>query len=397
MKIGPELELLLACAKSRGAHDTAAALRAGALVTRLLSGTFDAGRFAALAERQGLLPLAYRRLRDSSQLSAAPRELSDSLRAKYAHNAARALFLTSELCRVLASFEREGIEAIPYKGPALAVAAYGDASLRQFVDLDILVRPRDVDRATELLAAYGFEPHFKLRNARERETFRRLSYVQLFQRAEDDVAIELHWNVAPRFFNFPLRVERLWEHEGRLALGGRQVRAVAPEMLVLLLCVHGNKDYWLRLEWLTAIDALATRPGFDWPRLIDEAKRHRAMRVLLLGLGLAHELLDTTLPGEVNRMIDATPAVAALADDAKLSMFADEARAPALAGQLRFHTRSKDALRDRLTYCARLALTTTPVDWAALDVPASLSFVHALARPLRLARKYLAAPARRAS
>jgi hypothetical protein len=395
LKIGPELELLLACAKSRGAQNPAAAQETGALAARLLGGPFCADDFAALAERQGLLPLAYRRLRDSSQPAA--RDLSKALRAKYAHNAARSIFLTSELCRVLASFEREGIDAIPYKGPALAVAAYGDASLRQFVDLDILVRPREVMRATELLAGSGFEPHFKLRSERERETFLRLSYVQLFQRAADDVAIELHWNVAPRFFNFPLRAERLWDHDGRVALGGRQVRAVAPELLVLLLCVHGNKDYWLRLEWLAAIDALSTRPGFDWPRLVEEAKRHRAARVLLVGLYLARELLGAAMPGEVNRMIDTTPAVAALADEARRMMFAQEARAPALAGQLRFHTRSKDSLRDRLTYCARLALTTTPVDWAALDVPASLSFVHALARPLRLARKYLVAPARRAS
>jgi hypothetical protein len=78
-------------------------------------------------------------------------------------------------------------------------------------------------------------------------------------------------------------------------------------------------------------------------------------------------------------------------------MFAEVARASTLAEQLRFHTRSKDGVRDRLTYCARFALTTTPVDWGSRDLPPSLSFVHALVRPFRLARKYLFAPARRAS
>lgn len=340
--------------------------------------------------------MAYRRLRDL-HASPAARELSNRLRDKYARNAARCLFLTNELTRVLASFEREGIDAIPYKGPALSVAAYGDPSLRQFVDLDILVRPRDVDRATELLADSGFEPHFKLRDARERETFLRLSYVQLFRRNPEDVAVELHWNVAPRFFGFPLRAERLWEHEGRLPLGGREVRAVAPEMLALLLCVHGNKDFWLRLEWVAAIDALASRDGFDWPRLIDEAKRHRALRVLLVGLRLAEDLLGAPLPAGVERLIGSTPSVVALAEIAKRMMFAEDARLPPLAARLRFHTRSKDRARDRLAYCARLALTTTPVDWRALDLPAPFAFAHALVRPLRLARKYLFAQTRRAS
>jgi hypothetical protein len=249
-----------------------------------------------------------------------------------------------------------------------------------------------------MLVRLGFAPHFKLKNAREEETFLRLSYVQLFQREEDDVAIELHWNVAPRFFNFPLKVERLWEHDGRLALGGRQVRAIAPEMLVLLLCVHGNKDHWLRLEWVASIDALISRQqNFDWSRLIAEAKSGRALRVLLVGLSLANDLLGTKLPDEVRRLIEAAHALDTLCETAKRAMFAEVARASTLAEQLRFHTRSKDCVRDRLTYCARFALTTTPVDWGSRDLPASLSFVHALVRPFRLARKYLFAPARRAS
>ncbi|MDT7542638.1 MAG: hypothetical protein QOE33_2542 [Acidobacteriota bacterium] len=392
MKTGPELELLLACAGASRAQDFESS------AARLLGSSFNPDYFLFLAERQGLLPLAYRRLRDTSSHSIVPFDQLARLKQRYTQNAARCLFLTSELCRVLDVFEGAGIDAIPYKGPALSVAAYGDATLRQFIDLDILVRPCDVKRATEMLVRLGFAPHFKLKNAREEETFLRLSYVQLFQREEDDVAIELHWNVAPRFFNFPVRIERLWEHEGRLALGGRQVRAIAPEMLVLLLCVHGNKDFWLRLEWATAIDALLSRNhDFNWAQLLIEARRYRALRVLLVGLSLANDLLDTKLPDEVTRLIAATPAIATLVETAKHTMFADATPAPTLAEQLRFHTRSKDSVRDRFKYCARLALTTTPVDWETLHLPASLSFVHALLRPLRLARKYLAPSARRAS
>lgn len=396
MQIHRELDLLLACARTRRASDFETNHESLATVAHLAAQPIEPETFIRLAERHGLLPLAYRFLRDTVP-SRAARELANRLKGRYSQNAARCLFLTGELCRVLTSFSRNGIDAIPYKGPALAVAAYGDASLRQFVDLDILVRPCDVKRATEQLAAFGFAPHFKLRNAREEETFLRLSYVQLFQREEDDVAIELHWNVAPRFFNFPLRVERLWDYEGRLLLGGREVRAIAPEMYVLLLCVHGNKDQWLRLEWLVAIDALISRePTFGWSKLLAEAKSHRALRVLLVGLALANDLLGTTLHEEVSRMIEATPAITSLVETAKRTLFDPEPHAPTLAEQLRFHTRSKDTVRDRFVYCTRLALTTTPVDWGSLDLPASLSFVHALARPFRLVRKYIAAPARRA-
>jgi hypothetical protein len=44
---------------------------------------------------------------------------------------------------------------VPFKGPALAVQAYGDLSLRQYDDLDLLIHEADVPRAYQLLIANG--------------------------------------------------------------------------------------------------------------------------------------------------------------------------------------------------------------------------------------------------
>ena len=40
---------------------------------------------------------------------------------------------------------------VPVKGPVLASTAYGDIAMREFVDLDILVRPSDVASAMTIL------------------------------------------------------------------------------------------------------------------------------------------------------------------------------------------------------------------------------------------------------
>jgi hypothetical protein len=57
---------------------------------------------------------------------------------------------------LLESYE---IPAIAYKGPTLAVSAYGNLSLRQFGDLDILVQDRAYERARQLLIKQGFRDH----------------------------------------------------------------------------------------------------------------------------------------------------------------------------------------------------------------------------------------------
>ncbi len=66
------------------------------------------------------------------------------------------ILLTHELQKLLALFADNDVRAVPYKGPALALQLYGNVALRQFSDLDILVHPRDVLRARDLLLAEGY-------------------------------------------------------------------------------------------------------------------------------------------------------------------------------------------------------------------------------------------------
>lgn len=387
----PEIELLLLCARSRQSEAGAAR------VVHLLGAGIDWDAFFALSLRHGVVPLVHRRL-STCFSQYVPEDELNRFRAGYMQNAARNLFLTSELCRILQLFESQGIQAIPYKGPSLAVAAYGDVTLRKFLDLDIIVRPRDVRRATELLRGEGFSPHFELRGAREEDAFLRLSYVQLFTRSDPNIAVELHWNVAPRFYNFPLRVERLWDGDESLQLAGRRVRAIETELLLLLLCVHGNKDLWERLEWLCAIDALLSRTvELDWERLLSEARNHNSTRILLFSLALSKELLGTPLPARIRRKVEDDSALPALCAMVRHKMYEVKWAPAKLAEQLRLHLGSKETWRDRYIYCARLALTTTPVDWAAVSIPPSYSFVHLMIRPFRLLKKHFLSPVRRAS
>src|SRR6185369_5169742 len=97
-----------------------------------------------------------------------PANLEGDLERRFATNAQRSLRLTRELARIMACLENHSVDAIPYKGPALAQAIYGDVAMRQFSDLDILIRVSDFDRATEAVQELGYEPSTKLRAPVER-------------------------------------------------------------------------------------------------------------------------------------------------------------------------------------------------------------------------------------
>ena len=98
---------------------------------------------------------------------------------------------------VLELLNSESITAVPLKGPILAKQAYGNVSLRQFCDLDILVHRAQVRRAKEVLATAGYVNNFGLTSVAEDALIR---YQKDFQLASpgSGTIIELHWGTRTR-------------------------------------------------------------------------------------------------------------------------------------------------------------------------------------------------------
>src|SRR5262249_1183254 len=144
-------------------------------------------------------------------------------------------------------FEAHGIPAIPFKGPTLAVIAYGDLALRQFADLDILIRKKDLPRAKEVLFAHGYQ--HKLTAAQETARYDSRFHRELM-RSDDRGMVELHWALTGKHSPFPFDFERLQARLIPVVCGGVTFQSFPPEELLLFLCVHGARHQWERLMWL---------------------------------------------------------------------------------------------------------------------------------------------------
>jgi Uncharacterised nucleotidyltransferase len=374
-----EMELLIQCARA-SIEPHAERIR------ELVAAGLNWPRLWNLSQRNGLSPLLYFHL---SQICAAsvPAERIEFLRDYFQKNSAFSLLLTGELVRLLKSFSENGIKAVPYKGPAIAVKLYGNLALRQFCDLDILVRESDVWKASELIEAQGFESHFRIPE-KKRTAFVRLSYVQLFRRDAGRTLIELHWGIAPRFFGVVFDADAFWRRLEPMSLQGATVLAPCAEDLLLMLCVHGAKDYWEKMEWVCSIAELLRREqNLDWERVFQKSRAMRCQRMLLLGLLLAHGLFEVPLPPQAVPL-SRSRKLLKIAKQVVQDFCSEEGRSPAFSERLRFHLRLKDTFPDQARHCVRLAFTTTPVDWSTMLLPGRLSFAYPLLRALRLTRKY---------
>src|SRR6185295_18513676 len=65
--------------------------------------------------------------------------------------------MTTALGEILDLFERNGIPAMPFKGPVLAFQLYDQPGLRSSVDLDFLVHAEDILHARSVLLTRGYQ------------------------------------------------------------------------------------------------------------------------------------------------------------------------------------------------------------------------------------------------
>ena len=330
-----------------------------------------------LARRHSIVPLVY------VQLDLAPPEVLAKFKQHYIENAARNTILTAELCRLINLFRDQGIEAIPYKGPVLALFAYGDVALRRFVDLDVIVKKSDVLKAREILLKEGYTPSKSLSLAQQ-ELLLRTQHNLQFSRDNHRFIVELHWDVAPHLFASSVNTDQLWQDLITLDLNGSQVKAFSAEDLLFSLCVHGSRHLWERLGWICDVAELLARHTFDWTKLLERAADNE--RMFLLGLYLAERLLDAPLPDEIKQRCASDPRLDSLADNIVGHLFNGTTHVPATSREI-----FKYNLGVRKTFSARARyvlymLRPTDGDLASHSLPASLNFAYYLTRPFRLFR-----------
>lgn len=393
--IRPEDEVLLCCARTEMDAGRAARLR------ELLRPELDWFYLFLSALRHGMVPLLYRNLNTTCPESV-PEDTLEDLRTHCTVYAAENRVLTEEFLRLLRLLAAHGITTVPYKGPALAALAYGDISLRRFGDLDLLVRPQDAQAARALLLSAGYRD--SLTDGQAAAALRsRVTYNYKLVREEDGLLVELHWAITSQDHAFPLDLERVWKRLEPITVAGETLLHFQREDLLLILCQHGSKHKWKRLDWICDVaELLRVHPEMEWGSVRERAHRLGCQRMLFLGLCLAEDLLGAALPENVSHQLRADRVVPSLADCIQEGLFAEGEILPRTAERRFFRHRLRERLRDRLpfflyylpSYLGR-RLTPTAEDRELLPLPERLAFLYYLLRPARLAIKYGAKPFKR--
>ncbi len=325
-----------------------------------------------------MLPLVYLRLSEAG-VSTVPPRVTSWLRRSFQETTWRNTLLAGELTRVLDMLASHGIDAVPFKGPVLAALAYENVAMRQFGDLDLLVRPQERTRARELLLGHGYTMFDGWSHVHE------LNHEYTLVGTRGGVRVDVHWKLFPRAV-LPLKPDQLWQRLAAVRIGDREVRTFSLEDTLLILCVHADTHAWGRLMWITDIAQLvASHPGLDWAKAVEIADSSGSERLLLLGLRLANDLLGAPAPEPVMSRARTDRHVTRLAATVSERLFE---WAPSDVEADREKSLLQLMSRDRLWHKLWLAATPNVSDWEVLRLPRSLSPLYYVIRPFRLLGKY---------
>jgi hypothetical protein len=344
----------------------------------------DGSRLLLLAEEHGVIGHLATCLSGLGEDALLP-EISQALLDRQRAQNFITLRLTAELFRLLERFASEDIAALVVKGPVLAVQAYGDPARRGYGDLDLLVRQRDIRRATELMMAAGYQAAVPL-NAIDAG---KIPGQYLFSKADSKLLVELHNDLTLRYFPRPLPIEEFFARQVRVRLDAHEAPALSVEDELVLICIHGAKHFWERLIWIADVAALVSRQsGMDWERAAESAKAAGAERMLHAGLRLATDLLKVQLPEKVSASVQSDAAAARLVERILTWLPAAGYTPPRLFERAAFRLRMRGAMISAPGYLLRLLLSPTEEDWQDGAVEGHHRVLDVLRRPFRLARKY---------
>jgi hypothetical protein len=375
-----ESEILLRCASAV----IYPATRKDTSVRDLLAANLDWELVLRMARQHRLIPLVNQELSNLCP-ERVPSNVLEAIRIESLGISLNNLSFARETLRVTGMLEAAGVPVIVLKGPALAVVAYGEIGLRQFSDVDILVRPADLPEVAALLSKDDYRPMFFGKPGAERISAR--AYEDQFAKPGQFYSLDVHWHLTPEYFPC-VSEDAAWKRAMRLSLEAGSILTLSHQDLVLFLCVHAAKHGWPELQAVCDVAAVIQTGRVDWNAIVAEASESHSLRMLQLGLCLAHDLLGTELPEDVLAVASASKPVSTVARRIARKLVSPESRSSIVDDAL-VQIWMTDGFQRRFRLVVERGLQPTVVDWQFVKLPRSLFFLYYVLRPARIAAQAL--------
>jgi Uncharacterised nucleotidyltransferase len=246
-----------------------------------------------------VLPLLYWHAGHVSDMMRPPREVMDELRGSFQWSRIRTLYMDRQLQQLTAAFREAGVRMIVLKGPALARMVYPDSALRPGSDLDILVKPADMQQSRVLLEHLGYTCDAR-KFGRDVEALNHHEEYTSSKEGQQFRSIELHWKLIRVGILQENDVEILFDNAMQVSTDSSTFEALHPVDALIHRALNNAfmHDSDMRLIWIYDILMLARslKDPEEWLLLQERSVAWRARLAIEVALTLARVWYGLLLP-----------------------------------------------------------------------------------------------------
>lgn len=369
-------------------------------IKTILEQKLDWDSIINISYRNGVLPLISANLLQTFG-DLLPPAIKEKLALQFHEHTQNNLFLTAKLLEIVHLLSDSEIPVLPFKGPTLAMRAYGNLSLRQFVDLDILVQPKHFDEAIKKLTENGYKTVGEVPRLK-RKSFFFMSKKDIGLADEHlRVRIELHWKLSGAHFALPFELNGLWDRLENQNLGGVQIKTTPFADLFIYLCLHGSRHGWERLAWICDLNELIraeqkSGKEIDWQTIKHQGKQLGCEKVVELGLFLINEFFGAKTDYPAWKEIENNETFRKIVSQVKIRIFSENSTTTEIGDWYLYHLTLKEKKTDKLKlhfhyflWYLRLLITPNSLDKTVFNLPKIFYPLYYILRPTRLLYTYL--------
>jgi len=331
----------------------------------------------SLTIQHGVLPLLYKYLKCQQEGVVSQTELVKQ-RNLYLNNVGHNIMVTQKLLNILNILSTNGFEAVPFKGPVIAIQAYGDIGLRAFCDLDILIKSSDFSVIYDLLLSEGYAS-LKPRIGKLKSIWKKSRRNFEFQGKKCFFDFHLQVVQGPLFF----RLKDKWNTLSTVELNSQEVPCLNNHDTILMLAMHGTHHGWNILKFVADLAHLihSNESEIHWDTLIRKAKAMGCLRMVMIGLLLGQDFCGLQIPHLIQDLIqnDKKTRKLAVYFIGKILEKEKSNLIPVMA-----IPRSLDSLYYQFRYMIYYVFNPTDLDVLALRLPGFMYPVYYVIRPVRL-------------
>lgn len=220
---------------------------------------------------------------------------------------------TLELIKLSSLFKEHNIEYLILKGVTIEKQFYqGFIDSRYSDDIDILISPADLGKASQLLLTENYQQ-------RDSSDLTRLSYfieqyevwfrwrdVGFKKQSMGKECIDLHWRIADNF-TIPSKTKELLKQHMVIQVNGESIASLPFSNLFVHVCVHGYIDFFFRLRHLIDVYTAMQQPEFNLNEISEVAEAWGVLDKVLASMATAEDFFSdkmSYIPGSESTSSD---------------------------------------------------------------------------------------------